>query len=391
MNALDIAWAILKLDPEKFTPEERGEISRIGGLRRLRGTAGGLARGKDVPLPTDAAVARLIAAQRRPEGDIGEGKTPKQTVLPGAGPQGAPKAGYGGFSPVGEKQMMDDPNLEGEFRPPPRIPLLEGQEALDAEAALSPEPPTQDERYEEMGRGVKELIRPLQRQQRREQLASISDSEKRDLREQAIRQGMDRIWHEHIRDSDWGGRERPPSDAHRQLFTPEAERAKPIIEDYIQSIRDEMGGAPSSQEIRDQMKNFRDYLMRGGQSHPFYDEPGDESILDRLNEEGIHPGGIEHYLHQKHIRPYEIQEGRRERAERKVQVQRRKKKELAAQKRFEEEDPQARLRQQFESMIEGSDEEQPAQKTVGVKSQRPPPPTRGQRRVGVQREGDSNE
>ena len=125
MNALDIAWAILKLDPEKFTSEERGEIGRTGGLRRLRGTAGGLARGKDVRLPTDAAVARLIAAQRRPEGDIGEGKTPKQTVLPGAGPQGAPKAGYGGFSPVGEKQMMDDPNLEGEFRPPPRIPLLD--------------------------------------------------------------------------------------------------------------------------------------------------------------------------------------------------------------------------------------------------------------------------
>ena len=391
MNALDIAWAILKLDPEKFTPEERREIGRTGGLRRLRGTAGGLAGGKDVPLPTDAAVARLIAGQRAgPEEDIGEGTTPKQTVLPGAGPQGAPKTEYGGFSPVGEKQMMDDPNLEGEFRPP-RIPLLEGQEALDAEAALSPDPPespTQDERYEEMGRGVEELIRPLQRQQRRERLASVSDSEKRDLVERAIRQGMDKLWSEHPA---FQGSSDPPSADHRQLFTPEAERAKPIIEDYIQSIKNEMGGAPSSQEIRDQMKNLHSEIMELGYAPDYSDMtgPGDKNILGRLHEEGIHPGGIEHYLHQKHIRPHEVQEEQRARAERKVQVQQRKKKEREAKERFAQEDPQARLRQQFESMIEGSDEEQPPQRTVGVKSQRPPPPTRGQRRVGVR--GDSNE
>ena len=341
MNALDIAWSVLKIDRERFTPEEIDELSRRGGISRLEGTKGGLKS----PIDFD-----WTQAHER------------------------------------------DPNQQGE------LPLLEGREALEAEAALYPDPPespTQDERYEEMGRGVEELIRPLQRQQRREQLASISDSEKRDLREQAIRDGMDRLWREHLRNSDWGQRERPPSDAHRQLFTPEAERAKPIIEDYIQSIRDEMGGAPSSQEIRDQMKNFRDYLMRGAYgdviTNPFYDEPGDESILDRLNEEGIHPGGIEHYLHQKHIRPHEVQEGQRARAVRVQQRKERKQKEREAQERFAREDPQARLMEQFRSEVEGSDEEQPAQKTVGVKSQRPPPPTRGQRRVGVQRKGDSNE
>ena len=327
MNALDIAWAVLKIDRERLTPEEIEELARTGGISRLEGTQGGL---------------RSQAHER-------------------------------------------DPNQQGE------LPLLEGQEAFEAEAALdSPEPPTQDERYEEMGRGVEELIRPLQRQQRRERLASISDSEKRDLIEQALRQGMDKLWSEHPA---FQGSSDPPSDVHRQLFTPEAERAKPIIEDYIQSIKDEMGGAPSHQEVRDQMKNLHSEIMELGYAPDYSDMtgPGDKNILGRLHDENIHPGGIEHYLHQKHIRPYEVQEGQRDRAVRVQQRKERKQKDREAQKRFAQEDPQARLMEQFRSEVEGSDEEQPPQRTVGVKSQRPPSPTRGQKRVGVQRAGDLNE
>ena len=86
MNALDIAWAVLKIDRERLTPEEIEELARTGGISRLEGTQGGL---------------RSQAHER-------------------------------------------DPNQQGE------LPLLEGQEAFEAEAALdSPEPPTQDERYEE--------------------------------------------------------------------------------------------------------------------------------------------------------------------------------------------------------------------------------------------------